>query len=59
MRTHNFELNPTIFPLDAVVLRLRAYVRNRFGRGVPPKKGRAQRARAVRLLTCKSWKRLS
>lgn len=57
MRTHNFELNPTLFPLEAVVLRLRAYVRSRFGRGVPPKKGRAQRARAARLLTCKPWKR--
>lgn len=57
MRTHNFELNPTLFSLDAVVLRLRAYVRHRFGRGVPPKKGCLLRARHARLQTCKSWKR--
>lgn len=57
MRTRNFELNPTLFPLDVVVLRLRAYVRHRFGIGVPPKKGRAQRARHARLVTCKPWKR--
>lgn len=57
MRTHNFALDATLFPLDVVVLRLRAYVRNRFGRGVPPKKGRAQRARRARLLICKPWKR--
>jgi hypothetical protein len=57
MRKHNFELNATLFPLDAVVLRLRAYIRYRFGRGVPPKKGRAQHARRARLLICKPWKR--
>jgi len=57
MRTRNFELNPTLFPLDVVVLRLRAYVRHRFGIGVPQKKGRAQRARRVRPMNCKPWKR--
>lgn len=57
MRTRNFELNPTLFPLEVVVSRLRAYVRHRFGKGVPPKKGRALRARSARLLVCKPWKR--
>lgn len=57
MRTRNFELNPTLFPLEIVVMRLRSYVRNRFGIGAPPTKGRAQRARHARLLTCKPWKR--
>lgn len=57
MRTHNFELNVALFPVDAVALRLRAYIRGRFGKGSPPKKGRALRARHARLLICKSWKR--
>lgn len=57
MRTHNFNLNPTVFPLDVVVARLRAYVRSRFGIPVPPKKGRAARARRARLLICKPWTR--
>lgn len=57
MRACNFDLNPTLFPLEIVVMRLRSYVRHRFGKGAPPKKGRAQRARAARLLTCKPWKR--
>lgn len=57
MRSHQFELNPTLFPIEAVVLRLRAYIRSRFGKGIPPKKGRAQRARHARRLTCKPWKR--
>lgn len=57
MRTRNFELNPSLFPLEIVVMRLRSYVRHRFGRGVPPKKGSAQRAQRARRLVCKPWKR--
>ena len=59
MRTRNFDLNPCLFPLEIVVSRLRAYVRHRFGIAVQPKKGRAQRARRARHLTCKPWKRCS
>ena len=59
MRSHQFELNAALFPIDAVVLRLRAYVRNRFGRGPLSKKGCQARARSARRLTCKPWKRFS
>lgn len=57
MRTRNFELTPTLFPMEVVLSRLRAYIRHRFGIAVQPKKGRAQRARRACLLTCKPWKR--
>lgn len=59
MRTRNFDLNPCLFPMEIVVGRLRAYIRHRFGTPVPPKKGRAARARRARLLTSKPWKRFS
>lgn len=59
MRSHQFEINPLLFPDEAVVLRLRAYVRNRFGNRPMPKKGSQARARTARRLTCKPWKRFS
>lgn len=59
MRSHQFDLNPTLFPLEIVVQRLRSYCRNRFGHKALTKKGGWARARAFRLLTCKPWKRLS
>lgn len=57
MRSHQFEINPLLFPLEHVAQRVRSYCRNRFGRPPLPKKGRASRARAVRLLPRKSWTR--
>jgi hypothetical protein len=57
MRSHQFDLNPTLFPLEIVVQRLRSYCRNRFGHKALPKKGNQARARRARLLTCKPWKR--
>lgn len=59
MRSHQFELNAALFPIDAIALRLRAYCRNRFGRQAFSKKGCMARARNYRLLTCKPWKRFS
>lgn len=59
MRSHQFDLNPTLFPIEVVIQRLRSYCRNRFGRKAPPKKGSQARARSYRLLTCKPWKRCS
>lgn len=59
MRSHQFEINPLLFPAEVVVLRLRAYIRNRFGRSPLPKKGCQARARSAHLLTCKPWKRFS
>ncbi len=59
MRSHQFADNTDIarIPVDMVVLRMRAYLRNRFGKPPLPKKGRALRLRNIRRLTCKSWKR--
>lgn len=59
MRPHQFELNPGLYSIDAVALRLRAYLRNRFGNRPMPKKGSQARARTARRLTCKPWKRIS
>lgn len=59
MRSHQFEINPLLFPIEHVMQRLRSYCRNRFDRPALPKKGCAARARSVRLLTCKPWKRFS
>lgn len=59
MRSHQFEINPLLFSTETVVLRLRAYLRNRFGNGPMPKKGSQARARTARRLTCKPWKRFS
>ncbi len=59
MRSHQFDLNPSMFPLEIVVQRLRSYCRNRFSRKALPKKGAQARARSGRLLSCKPWKRLS
>lgn len=57
MRSHQFEIDPLLFPLEHVAQRLRSYCRNRFDRPPLPKKGRAARARSIRLLTRKPWKR--
>lgn len=45
MRSHQFDINPTLFSLNAVVTRMRAHVRCRFGKAPLPAKGRAKRDR--------------
>ena len=57
MRSHQFEINPLLFPLEHVAQRLRSYCRNRFGRPALSKKGRAARARAAQRLGKTAWKR--
>lgn len=55
MRSHQFEANPQE-SIDATLLKLRAYLRNRFGKPPLPKKGRQARSRRLRHLA-KPWKR--
>lgn len=47
MRTRNFDTKIRIeqFTDSQVVIRLRSYVRNRFGKAPPPVKGQAERDR--------------
>jgi len=62
MRTRNFQLNIEQFTDSEVVIRLRAYVRHRFGKAPLPVKGRAQRDReyaciVARAKTGRTWPR--
>jgi hypothetical protein len=62
MRTRNFHLNIEQFTDNEVVIRLRAYVRHRFGHGPLPVKGRAERDReyaciVARAKTGRTWPR--
>lgn len=61
MRSHQFadDFDVTCFTPEAIILRLRYYLRCRFAYPPSSKKGSAIRARNYRRLTCKPWKRCS
>jgi hypothetical protein len=57
MKSHQFDLDTHRAP-EHNIIRLRAYVRNRYGKGALPAKGRATRQRNMAaVITGRKWTR--